>query len=197
MGFALSAALFIGIGIFAVRRLVELGAANAAVEHTLLVRAEAEGLMSLLTDAETGQRGYIITGQQQYVEPYNTAVAALPNRIANFRRLTADNTQQQQNITTFEGLADRRMAIIRDAISARQNGGFEAAAKIVAAGEGKRVMDAARTVVTRMLSEEDRLWHERGLAQRDHETAVAISSIALLAAAFAVLVIATFFVARR
>jgi methyl-accepting chemotaxis protein len=196
IGFVLSAALFAGIGMFAVIRIIELGAANAAVEHTLMVRAEAEGLMSLMKDAETGQRGYIITGQQEYVEPYNTAVIELPKRIQSFRRFTADNPVQQQNITVFEGLAHRKMMILRDGIAARQEDGFDAAAAIVAAGEGKRVMDASRVVVSQMLAEEDRLWHDRGLAQRDQANRVAVAGLGGLGAAFALLVIAIVFVAR-
>jgi CHASE3 domain sensor protein len=197
IGFALSAALFVGIGALAVSRIVDLGAANATVEHTLLVRAEAETLMSLLKDAETGQRGFIITGQQQYIEPYNAAVVELPKRVANFRRLTADSMRQQQNIETFERLAERRLTILREGVAARNDYGFESAAQIVSNGEGKRVMDAARATVSQILQEEDRLLRERGLAQRDRSNAVAAASLGSLLLAFVLLVIATFFVARR
>jgi len=197
IGFALSAALFVGIGALAVSRIVDLGAANATVEHTLLVRTEAETMLSLLKDAETGQRGFIITGQQDYVEPYNSAVIELPKRIANFRRLTADNMRQQQNAETFERLAERRMTILREGIGARNEYGFESAAQIVSNGEGKRVMDAARATIGQILQEEDRLWRERGLAQRDRSNAVAAASLGSHVLAFVLLVIATFFVARR
>lgn len=139
--FFVSAALFVGVGALAINRIVSLGATNAAVEHTLLVRAEAEMLMSLLKDAETGQRGYIITGQQMYMQPYTEAIAALPKRIENFRRMTADNPVQQRNISAFEGLAARRASILREGILARQEYGFESAAQVVGSGEGKRLMD--------------------------------------------------------
>ena len=197
IGFAVSAALFVGIGILAVNRLVDLGAANAAVEHTLLVRAEAEALISLLKDAETGQRGYLITDQIEYIQPYNDAVAQLPKRIETFRRLTADDPKQQDYITAFEGVADRRLAVLREGIGMRREQGLEAAANLIATGEGNRLMDAARNVVAQMVAEEDRLSRERGLAQRDRATAVATASLGSLAVAFALLVIATFFVARR
>jgi CHASE3 domain sensor protein len=196
IGFALSAALFVAIGTFAVIRIIQLGAANAAVEHTLMVRAEGEGLMSLLIDAETGQRGYLITGQQEYVEPYNAAIIELPKRIQSFRQFTADDPAQQQTITAFEGLAQRKMMILRDGIAARQEDGFEAAAQIVSAGEGKRVMDAARVVVSQMLAEEDRLWHDRGLVQRDQANRVAVAGVGGLGAAFVLLMVATIFVRR-
>jgi CHASE3 domain sensor protein len=192
----LSAALFVIAGGLAVSRLVSLRDANTAVEHTLLVRAETEALMSLLKDAETGERGYIITGQQAYVTPYNNAVMQLPKRIADFRRLTADNPTQQQYITEFENLAQRRMAFLREGIAARQDKGFDAAAAQLGNGEGKRVMDAARAVIARMQTEEDRLWRERGLAQRDQATRTAVMSIGALAIALVLLVMATVYVAR-
>jgi CHASE3 domain sensor protein len=195
--FAVSAALFVGIGALAISRIVSLGATNAAVEHTLLVRAEAEILMSLLKDAEDGQRGYIITAQQMYLQPYSEAVAALPKRIEDFRRLTADNPVQQRYISAFEDLTTRRLTMLRDGIAARDESGFEAGAKHVSSGEGKRVMDAARAIVQQMLAEEDHLWRERGLEQRDREKAVATASVASLALAFLFLVAATFFIARR
>ncbi len=178
-------------------RIVDLGAANSAVEHTLLVRTEAGMLLSLLKDAETGQRGFVITGKQEYVEPYNAAVVELPKHIAAFRRLTADNMRQQQNVDTFERLAERRITILREGVAARNEYGFESAAQIVGQGEGKRVMDSAREVVAQILQEEDRLWQERGLAQRDRANAVAAASIGSLVLAFVLLVIATVFVARR
>ena len=187
----LAAALFVVVGGVAVSRLVDLRAANSAVEHTLLVRAETEALLSLLKDAETGQRGYVITGEQAYIEPYNAAVVQLPTRIESFRRLTADNTQQQQNIAMFENLANRRMAILRDGIAARQEYGFAEAAQVISNGEGKRVMDAARTLVAQMLSEEDRLWRERGLEQREQATRTAAVTIGALGVAVVLLVIAT------
>lgn len=197
VGFALSAALFVGIGALAIGRIVDLGEANAAVEHTLLVRTEAEALRSLLKDAETGQRGYVITGDQEYSAPYNDAVAELPKRIANFRRLTADSATQQQNVNMFESLAERRLSVLREGITARQEHGFDAAAQVIVSGEGKRIMDAARGAIGQILDEEDRLWRERGLAQRDRAKAVATASIGSVVLAFVLLLVATFFVARR
>ena len=197
IGFALAAALFVGIGALAISRIVDLGAANAAVEHTLLVRAEAETMLSLLKDAETGQRGFVITGKQEYTEPYNTAALELPKRITNFRRLTADNPAEQQLADTFERLANRRLTILREGIAARREYGFDAAAQVISGGEGKRVMDAARATIAQILSEEDRLWRDRGLAQRERANAVAAASLGSLILAFALLVIATVFVARR
>jgi CHASE3 domain sensor protein len=192
----LCAALFVVIGAVAVSRILDLGTANTVAEHTLVVRAEAEALMSLLKDAETGERGYLITGQQEYMQPFDDAVAALPKRIENFRRLTADNPRQQQNITMFEQLVQRRLTTLRRAMKVRQEAGAEGAADIVRGGEGKRIMDAARDVVAQMVAEEDRLWREQGLEQREQATRAAAVSVGALAIAFVLLVVATLYVVR-
>jgi len=184
------------IGAVAVSRIVDLGTANTAAEHTLVVRAEAEALLSLLKDAETGERGYLITGQPEYMKPFDEAVAALPRRIENFRRLTADNPRQQQNITMFEQLAERRIATLRRGIKARQDAGPDGAANVVRTGEGKRIMDAARDVVAQMVAEEDRLWRESGLEARDQATRAAAVSVGALGIAFVLLVIATLYTVR-
>ncbi len=196
VGFALSAALLVGIGWLAFSRITELTTANAAVEHTLLVRATAEGLLSLLKDAETGQRGFVITAAPEYLEPYTAALAALPSQIVEFRRLTADNPTQQANIAVLEGLIDRRLIILREGIAARRESGFPAAAERVQQGEGKRVMDTARASVARILSEEDRLMVGRAQAQEQRTRQVLNASVGGLSAAFLVLVAAIAFMAR-
>jgi len=96
----------------------------------------------------------------------------------------------------FDNLATRKMAILRQAIAVRQTQGFEPAAAIITNGEGKRVMDAARAVVAQMQTEEDRLWRERVLEQRDQANRVAAISVGALAIASTLLVLATLYVTR-
>jgi methyl-accepting chemotaxis protein len=196
IGFAASAVLFVGTGGFVVSRVVALGTANAAVEHTLLARALAAELMSSLKDAETAQRGFVITGQTQYLQPYHEAETALPAKIGEFRRMTADNPAQQQNILAFEGVAARRMTILREGIASRQEYGFDAAAQVVASGEGMRLMNAARDVGAKMLAEEDRLWRVRGFGQRERANSVALAGLGGLAVAFALLLIAMIYILK-
>ena len=192
----LAAALFVVAGGVAVSRLVDLRAANAAVEHTLLVRADTEALSSLLKDAETAVRGYIITGDEAHIQLFDEAATQLPMRITAFRMLTADNPRQQQYITQFENLASRRIEQLRRGIALRRSKGFDLA-HLPITGEGKRVMDAARDVIAQMQTEEDRLWHERGLEQREQATRTAAISIGALAIAVVLLVMATLYVTRR
>ena len=166
VGFALAAAVLVGIGWAALSRIAALSDADAAVVHTMQVRASAAGLLSLLKDAETGQRGFVIMQTPEYLEPYTAAIAGIPGRIREFRGLTADNPVQQANIATLEGLIDRRLAMLAEVLTALRAGGLPAATGRLQQNEGKRVMDAAREVVAQILAEEDRLLAQRSAEQQ-------------------------------
>jgi PAS domain S-box-containing protein len=149
----------------------------------LNVQAGAEGVLSLLKDAETGQRGYVITGSTQYLEPYEAALAALPQQIDRLRVLTSDNADQQGRLARLDGLVKRKVDRLRLTIAARQNAGFEAAARGVATGEGKRTMDEIRALAAEIGVEEDRLLSEReALEERRARNALALSLGELAAA---------------
>ncbi len=95
LGFA-GASLSLGlVGWVSYHRQLALQDARQWVEHTLEVRNELETTLSLLKDAETGQRGFLVTGAAAYLEPYQAAVASLGQHRERLRVLTADNPKQQ------------------------------------------------------------------------------------------------------
>jgi CHASE3 domain sensor protein len=110
VGFALAAVLLVVAGGAAYHRLVELREANREVEHTLAVQTNLARVLSLVTDAETGQRGFLLTGDASYLEPYDTASARLPQQLEQIRRLTRDNPRQQERIATLETLSQQKLA---------------------------------------------------------------------------------------
>jgi CHASE3 domain sensor protein len=96
VGFALSCAILAVIGASSYHRLGELRTASRAVERTHEVRTELERIRSLLTDAETGQRGFLLTGSVSYLEPYSAALASLPavsNGFGSLRPTTRSSRQ--------------------------------------------------------------------------------------------------------
>ena len=72
------------------------------VSHTNEVLDALETVLSTMEGAETGQRGYLITGEDQYLEPYNAALAAIEKSVRRFRNLTEDNPRQQARIPPLE-----------------------------------------------------------------------------------------------
>src|SRR5713226_10492530 len=96
LGFGVALAILVSIGFFAYRSTGKLIETNRLVAHTHEVLADLEALLSVMKDAETGQRGYIMTGEESYLEPYQTATANLDQVRKNLRKLVADNPDQQR-----------------------------------------------------------------------------------------------------
>ena len=161
LGFALSCAILAVIAGSSYYRLAELHGASRAVEHTHEVRTQLERIKSLLTDAEAGQRGFLLTGAVSYLEPYTAALASLPASLERLSRLTADNPQQQAELAALKLLIQRKAAELTATIEARKERGFSIAARLVLTDEGKRVMDQIRASVAAMDAEERRLLTER------------------------------------
>lgn len=161
VGFALSFLLLAGIGIVAYRTTDALAKTSYAVTHTHAVLEHIANVLSQLADAETGQRGFVITGEDAYLEPYRTGTAATPRLLAELRELTADNPNQQRRIAEIEPLVDAKFAELRKTIDLRKTAGFEATEKVVASNEGKQYMDGIRRLLTAMDREERDLLQQR------------------------------------
>jgi CHASE3 domain sensor protein len=80
-------------------------------------------------DAETGQRGYLLTGEESYLEPYSSAVAALPGEFATLRGLIANRPQQKKRLEALESFADQKMNELRTRADQHPARGTDAAAR--------------------------------------------------------------------
>jgi CHASE3 domain sensor protein len=160
-GFAVSFALLLAIGAIAYRGIDALTTTSYAATHSHLVLERIAALVSLGKDAETGQRGFVITGDEAYLVPYNDAVASLPKVIQDLRGSTADNAEQQRRLDTVQGLIATKLSELSRVIEQRRQAGLEPAMKLVQGGEGKRTMDALRQVAGDMEREERELLKHR------------------------------------
>ncbi|MGX6600859.1 methyl-accepting chemotaxis protein [Micromonosporaceae bacterium Da 78-11] len=121
------------------------------VDHTYQVLEKITAVESSPKDAETGQRGFLITGKQDYLAPYEQAQQDLVTEQQALRELTADNATQQQRLDTLAPLVEAKLAELKQTIDLRAGpGGFDAALKVVLTDQGKAVMDQIRTVLTDM-----------------------------------------------
>ena len=170
--------------------------ATNAVAHTSDVKTQLEALLASLIDAETGERGFIITGNDSYLEPYNRGVAAAATETGRVRQLMVDNPDQQADLERVAAETQVKLSELANAIRARREGGFEAAQAVVLTNVGKRTMDGIRAIVARMEAREDRLLASRTAeADRAYDaarlTALAVGAVGL------VVVAALFLVTRR
>jgi CheY-like chemotaxis protein len=148
---------FLISGAIAYQNIQVLRANNQKILHSHAVLIALDELLSTTQDAETGQRGYLLTGNDKYLEPYNNAVAAVMSRIDAVASLTQDNPAQQTNVIPLRRHIDAKLGELRETIDLRRTKGVEAALALVATDRGKVEMDAIRTQVEVMRKEEVRL----------------------------------------
>ncbi|MET0173267.1 MAG: CHASE3 domain-containing protein, partial [Agrobacterium vaccinii] len=134
-----------------------LRANNQRVVHSHEVIVGLSDLLSYIQDAETGQRGFLLTNSDRYLEPYNTAINAIPRRLEALAGLISDNASQQQRLVTLKEHVDGKLSELRETIELRRTQGAEAALAVVNSDRGKVEMDAVRAQLTAMRQEEARL----------------------------------------
>lgn len=92
------------------------------VTHTLEVHIKVAGVLSLLQDAETGQRGYLLTGRKDFLEPYDNALQKLAPQLNDLQIATSDNPTQQQLVTRLRLVASQRQNLLRELVVAHERG---------------------------------------------------------------------------
>ncbi len=166
-GFGLALAILAVIAVVAYRSTNKLIESADWVSHSHQVLESLGGVIQAFTDAETGQRGFIITGQEQYLEPYNSGIAVVDQHVSRLRYLTVDNPIQQQRLDVLEPLVKQRLALLKEGIDIQRDKGAEPARQWVLNGKGKEQMDQIRSIIGAMREEELSL-----LKQRDDEAQV-------------------------
>jgi methyl-accepting chemotaxis protein len=183
-GFGLSVVILLVVGAVAYRSTDVLIENNARVAHTHLVLEDLGHLLSLMKDAETGQRGFVITGDEAFLQPYQDALAPIPKTIADLRSLTSDNPRQQKRLDEAEPLVDTKLDELKRTIDMRRTQGFDATQRVVQGGQGKRTMDDLRKVVAAMDQEERDLLKQRGdsaeESARGAKTTIAVGALLAL-----------------
>jgi methyl-accepting chemotaxis protein len=169
-GFALSLVLLMVIGTVSYLSIGKLTRTNQWITHTHDVLERIDRVLSLLKDAETGQRGYLITGDEAFLEPYHASTGELPEVVKELRKLTADNPNQQKRLDAAEPLIAAKLAELKQTIDLRRKGDSDEAVRVVRGGEGKRFMDDLRRVLDDMGNE------ERGLRKQRVEDGEAAAS---------------------
>ena len=130
---------------------------NEWVRHTLLVRDKIAALVTLTQRLETSQRGYLLTGREIYLAPFNNAAAAIPAALDDLATQVADNPKQQDSVGQLRKLITDKLREMGSTIDERKAGHTDAALAIVNSDTGFKIMDEIRDLVSAMETEEDRL----------------------------------------
>src|SRR5579875_261057 len=161
--FGIASAAVVAVGALSYRRIVQTDRDQQWVAHAQAVREQLDNLLLDLTDAETGQRGYLITGKEDYLGPYDGARARVQRRLAKIRSATSGNPATQSELNRLKPLIDGKFAELQNTIEARRVGHTRQALAEVETDSGKKTMDQIRQIVSRMAAQEDRLLAVRKL----------------------------------
>jgi len=142
---SVSAALVIGIGVVAYQNGQARSSARSESQISQEVHDSTGELLSLLKDAETGQRGFLLTGRETYLDPYTSAMANIPGVLGKLRSLAAARKDESDRVAALEPVVAAKISELADTIQLRRTRGVAPALEIVDSDRGKVLMDDIRT----------------------------------------------------
>ncbi|TBO41586.1 response regulator [Pedobacter kyonggii] len=160
------------------------------VKHSDEVILNSENIISYLKDAETGQRGFLLTGNKVFLTPYYGASDSAALILKKVELDTKDNSVQQKNIAALKNILFKRMDIIKSTVEIKTLGGVIDPTVLF---QGKVYMDEARSIVSKIITEEKRLLEER---TNELNKLTAYTPILILIAAILAILITLFFYRR-
>jgi PAS domain S-box-containing protein len=201
-GFTLAFFILLAVDVGAYFTTVHL---TRATNDTLEVQAVSQGVQEVLNhllDAETGQRGYLLTGDEAYLEPYRKSIDKVEPILRDLRQRISADWVPLHRLDELELLVARKQAELKHTLAARQTQGVDFALHIVRGGEGREVMDDIRQIIRDLTNEANVVVQERASAvQRDaHDLYAGILAGNLLTLALgsgAVLLLNRNFIQRR
>src|SRR6266403_1539432 len=167
-GFIIATAILAFVGWQSYRNTARFAEAAEWRKHTYEVLRNLDATVAQVVDAETGQRGYLLTGEEPYLEPYRATIKSIDQTIGNLKNLTSDNPNQQKRIQILEPLVGKKLTELQRTIDLRKNEGLAASNRVVLERSGKHWMDQIRGVVAEMANEEEDLLKLR--AQKANES---------------------------
>lgn len=196
-GFSLSIIILFAVNFITYNRIHNLNESVRWTHHTHLVLEELDILLSNLIDAETGQRGFLLTGSENYLEPYKNSQIKTDKNVKKLTVLTSDNNQQQMRIVTLISLINNKFKELDQTINLRKSKGFKEALILVKTNTGKILMDNIREVIDEMSNEENNLLDIR-LTEQNQATNDTYRIIILLSViSFLLFSISGFFLAKN
>ena len=159
-----AAALLVGLGVtISFLSFSQIGDAANDRRHAATVLRGGNQLLAALVDAETGQRGYLLTGDEAYLAPYLAVRDNVADRLKALRERTVI-PEADRSLDAMVPLVDAKLAYMERTIGLRRNGDLASAITLTTSGEGKRLMNAIRTEMGTFIGLE-----EAALAQREAE----------------------------
>ncbi len=183
--FSLGLVLLGIIGVTTYAEVVKLRKFDALVDHTHQVISSLRQVQSLVTDAETGQRGYLITGDAFYLKHYNDALQSLDGELVMLRNLVNDNPRQRETREHLEELVRARLGQLREVLRLRERKDVFAAGASILTGQGEKTDQEIRAIVQEMEERENVLLAQR--ERRAYITSLTSRGVIVLGSLLAIL----------
>ena len=181
--------LTLGVVAYTCRAALGYDRLNDQVQRTHEVKEELSAVLRLTVDAETGQRGYLLTDDPIYLHPYQEATSQIESRLARLASLTKNSAVQQQRMHELRELEQEELALLQRMIRLDQEGNDLEAGKILLSGVARQRMDELRRVVADMEKEEDRQLAVRATLANRGQWATVLASLAIAVLSIAVYVL--------
>ncbi len=170
VGFVVAIVIVLTVAAFAIVKLADFAAEARWVGRTHEVMQALERVQSLMVDAETGERGYIITGSEPFLEPYGDSIRTLDAAVTQLADLVSDDPVQASGVDALRRYVADRLTYLERGIALASKGDLKGARLVVASGQGKKAMDRIRAQVRSMLEVQQTLLDRRTrAAQRGGE----------------------------
>ena len=157
---------------------LEANASNRSLANLRVVIEHLDRLLGSVTEAETGQRGYLLVGREPYLSPYHVALSAVQNELAAIDDLVARGELPDEAVARIKSLTNQKLAELKQTISEYHDRGPKTALDTVLTDRGKRVMDDLQSSVKDLRNEEDNKYRETSAAA---ERASTIRTVVFLA----------------
>lgn len=180
-GFALVAGVLLITGFAAHRSATQLQIASQSVEQTHQLLESLGNTLGHVKEAETNQRGYLITGKTYYLDPYNAALQVIKQDLNRLRTLTQNDSTQQRNFQTLEALIAKRLVELQQTIDLRSQYGLESAVQRVLADESTDSTDEIQELTVAMRQQAEAVLQQQSQAAATNtQQTLVIFSVGLL-----------------
>jgi len=164
--FAVAVVLLVGSSIFLLRATHSLFDSEALVSHTHEVQTALEDLSSQIFQVTNSRRGFVIVGDESFLDDYHAAVALVPGDLDRLRRLTTDRPDRQQELSQVTGDIQALLNLINETLNARIAGTSSREMELRVTRQTATIADRVQTTLEKMRHEEDQLLAERQIASR-------------------------------
>ena len=193
---ALGCALSVAVLVFSERSHQRLNQANLLIASSIETQAVASQILALVSDAETAQRGFLLTERPEYLEPYVTAVPKIGPKLQRLKDLNADNPEQRAHVSQLAKLIGEKLAELEAALRLYKDKGPKQAQELIETDVGRRTMDEVRKEIDTIQNAERAQLIARS-SRWNEDVAFSRAGITVITLFNLLLVITVYILARR